>query len=60
MSRIRSAILVQGVICVTMVGDDDYLIVVGIAILSAVLLPYFLQGVDDDKPGVLVFPDKPL
>ena len=38
----------------------DYLIVVGIAVLSAVLLPYFLQGVDDNKPGVRVFPDKAL
>ena len=38
----------------------DYLIVVGIAVLSAVLLPYFLQGVDDNEPGVRVFPDKTL
>ena len=38
----------------------DYLIVVGIAVLTAVLLPYFLQGVDDNEPGVRVFPDKAL
>ena len=38
----------------------DYLIVVGIAVLLCPGLPDFLQGVDDDKPGVLVFPDKPL
>ena len=38
--------------------SGDYLIVVGIAVLSAVLLPYFLQGVNDNKPGVRVFPDK--
>ena len=60
MSRIRSAILVQGVIRITMVSNDDYLIVVGIAVLLCPGLPDFLQGVDDNKPGVRVFPDKAL
>ena len=38
----------------------DYLIVVGIAVLLCPGLPDFLQGVDDNKPGVRVFPDKAL
>ena len=38
----------------------DYLIVVGIAVLLCPGLPDFLQGVDDNKPGVWVFPDKAL
>ena len=38
----------------------DYLIVVGIAVLLCPGLPDFLQGVDDNEPGVRVFPDKTL
>ena len=37
-----------------------HLIVVCVTILLGPGLPDFLQGVDDDKPGVRVFPDKPI
>ena len=37
MSRIRSAILVQGVIRITMVSNDDYLIVVGFSGLNRIV-----------------------
>ena len=37
-----------------------HLIVVCVTVFLCPGFPDFLQGVDDDKPGVLVFPDKPI
>ena len=37
-----------------------YIIIVGVAVLVAARLPDFLQGVNDNEPGVLVFLDKAL